>query len=53
MTVGKPFNISWQAPENSGGTPIIDYTLYELVNGGFNMLESNITDTSFMAFWEL
>ena len=47
VIVGKPFTLSWDVPENNGGAPIIDYTIYEYKNGDFVVLESGIPDNSF------
>ena len=54
MLVGKPFTLSWDVPANNGGTPIIDYTIYEYKNDGdYELLESGITESSYVASWEL
>ena len=53
MLVSKPFTLSWDVPANNGGTPIIDYTIYEYKNGDYELLESGITESSYVASWVL
>ena len=53
VLVGKSFTLSWEVPENDGRTPIIDYTIYEEKNGDYIVLESGITENSFVASWDL